>query len=340
MPQTPAVLGAPGGTSPPATARSIVGKAPFGVPAPSAADQGVPSFDIVRVDRHGNAVVAGRAAPGSQVTITDGHAVLGHATSDTSGSWVWLSDKPLSPGSHRLTLRARSADGKARKSTGVVAVLVPGAPAGGHAASANPEAGRPVTTSTAGVTPDAKAVARGPAAGPTSPPAVAVLLPRAGPAKLLQLPPLRGRNPLSLDVIEYGAKGGITIQGRSAPRAKIVARLDSKPVGAATADAKGRWTIDTAGNIAPGRYRLKLAARHGGAGPAARLDMPFERDVPPAHLSRDLVVVQPGNSLWRIARRSYGHGIRYVLIYHANEHQIRDPNLIFPGQLLSLPDKS
>ncbi|HJN60936.1 MAG TPA: LysM peptidoglycan-binding domain-containing protein, partial [Alphaproteobacteria bacterium] len=50
-----------------------------------------------------------------------------------------------------------------------------------------------------------------------------------------------------------------------------------------------------------------------------------------------LVVVQPGNSLWRIARRAYGGGVYYTEIYGANRAQILDPDMIFPGQILALP---
>ena len=49
------------------------------------------------------------------------------------------------------------------------------------------------------------------------------------------------------------------------------------------------------------------------------------------------VVVQPGNSLWRIARRVYGEGPRYTVIYQANQEQIRDPDLIYPGQIFTVP---
>ncbi len=49
------------------------------------------------------------------------------------------------------------------------------------------------------------------------------------------------------------------------------------------------------------------------------------------------VVVQPGNSLWRIARRSYGSGWDYTVIYEANREQIRNPDLIYPGQVFALP---
>ncbi len=50
-----------------------------------------------------------------------------------------------------------------------------------------------------------------------------------------------------------------------------------------------------------------------------------------------LVVVQPGNSLWRIARRRYGLGPQYVQIFEANLDQISDPDLIYPGQIFELP---
>jgi nucleoid-associated protein YgaU len=51
----------------------------------------------------------------------------------------------------------------------------------------------------------------------------------------------------------------------------------------------------------------------------------------------DYVIVQPGNSLWRIARRVLGEGMSYVHIYEANQAQIRDPDLIYPGQVFEIP---
>ena len=55
-------------------------------------------------------------------------------------------------------------------------------------------------------------------------------------------------------------------------------------------------------------------------------------------LAAGQVVVQPGNSLWRIASRVYGEGLLYTEIYQANVGQIRDPDLIYPGQIFDLPD--
>ena len=47
--------------------------------------------------------------------------------------------------------------------------------------------------------------------------------------------------------------------------------------------------------------------------------------------------VTRGDSLWRISRTIYGEGTRYTEIYDANSAQIRDPDLIYPGQVLVVP---
>jgi nucleoid-associated protein YgaU len=49
------------------------------------------------------------------------------------------------------------------------------------------------------------------------------------------------------------------------------------------------------------------------------------------------VVIQPGNSLWRISRVIYGQGVQYTVIYQANKEQIRNPDLIYPGQIFATP---
>ena len=51
-------------------------------------------------------------------------------------------------------------------------------------------------------------------------------------------------------------------------------------------------------------------------------------------------VVSRGDSLWRISRANYGAGMRYAVVYKANQDQIRNPNRIYPGQVFVLPMKA
>lgn len=52
------------------------------------------------------------------------------------------------------------------------------------------------------------------------------------------------------------------------------------------------------------------------------------------------VTVQPGNTLWAIAKGQMGDGIRYVQVYEANKDAIRDPDLIYPGQIFTIPTQN
>ena len=60
------------------------------------------------------------------------------------------------------------------------------------------------------------------------------------------------------------------------------------------------------------------------------------------HLRRtnSSVIIRRGDTLWHISRRIYGKGIRYTTIYLANQDQIKDPDMIWPGQIFALPEKS
>lgn len=66
--------------------------------------------------------------------------------------------------------------------------------------------------------------------------------------------------------------------------------------------------------------------------------VPVERaTVAPAGLAPVTVTVQPGFTLWAIAKGQYGDGVRYVQVFEANRDRIRDPDLIYPGQVFTLP---
>ena len=63
-----------------------------------------------------------------------------------------------------------------------------------------------------------------------------------------------------------------------------------------------------------------------------------ELQVEPAQPKEGRVVIQPGNNLWRISRVLYGSGEKYTMLYKANKDQIRNPDLIYPGQIFKTPE--
>ncbi len=292
---------------PGATAAAPAAATPPAAP-PASESAKLPSFDVVRVNPQGDAVIAGRAAPGAEVTVLDGEKPLGKVTADSNGEWVLLPDTPLSPGQHQLSLAQRGADGAVGKSDGVVAMVVPE-----RRASANP------------ATPDD---------------GVALLVPRqgSGAAVPLQLPRLLGgHRRLSLDVIQYDTAGNVVLLGRGPPEATIEIELDDKAAGSGTAAGSGDWSVPLRQSVPEGKYRLRIAARDKNGALVGSLTVGFSRVAPPE--GAVAVDIQPGNNLWRIAQHSYGDGLRYTEIVQANRVHIRDPNLIYPGQVFAVPGK-
>ena len=71
---------------------------------------------------------------------------------------------------------------------------------------------------------------------------------------------------------------------------------------------------------------------------SARLELPFDRvAVAPGRGRQRRLIVVRGDNLWNIAQAHYGDGMHYTMIFDANKEQIRDPDLIYPGQVFSLP---
>lgn len=307
-----------------------------GPPQASLPTRTVPSFDVVHVERNGAAVIAGRAEPGSTVIVLRNGEEIGRVETDAAGEWVFLTDRPLAPGDHQLSLRARAPDGSEIEASRLVVVSVP-----------RPEmqVARPTGTSdgapAASATDEAAAVDASEGPAPRGP--VVVALDKSGEGDVVVLQGIDAGvavGDLVLETLRYDDQGRVTVTGRVTRGSRIFAYIDDTFAGEARGDAEGRWRLVAAEPVSLGLHRLRLDQVDAGGGVVARLETPFARSALMTELAEGerLVVVQPGNSLWRIAQRTYGQGVRYTTIFEANEGQIRDPDLIYPGQVFVVPD--
>jgi len=267
-----------------------------------AVDPSIPTFDIVRVDRDGSTVIAGRALPGAEITIFANDQEVARATADDRGEWVVLLENPLAAGDIELTLLARNPDGQSVKSLQIVTVSVP---------SKKDEL------------------------------ALVVISEPGKASRLLQGPGIAAvSGSLVLEAVDYDENGNVILSGRADPKGKVRIYLGETHIGDAVASAEGRWELRPQDPIKPGRYKLRVDQVDKAGKVMSRVEVPFERGNPAdviKALAEGKVVIQPGNNLWNIARRLYGSGFRYTVIYQANMDQIRDPDLIYPGQIFDTP---
>jgi nucleoid-associated protein YgaU len=147
-----------------------------------------------------------------------------------------------------------------------------------------------------------------------------------------------GMGPLVLETVDYDETGEVIFSGRAEPNARVRVLADERLIGETQADSAGRWTLQAPEGFEPGVYDLQVDQLDEEGRVTAVIALPFERASPEAiEMAGERVVVQPGNSLWRIARELYGQGMQYTVIYEANRDQIRDPDLIYPGQVFTTP---
>jgi nucleoid-associated protein YgaU len=297
-----------------------------------------PSFDVVRVNPDGDVVIAGRSAPDAEVTVRLGGEVIGKAIADGRGEWVLIPDRPLPPGSHELSLSARTTEGGTVESAQSAVVAVP-------------EQGRDIA---------GRKLAGDAASQPSGP--LAVLVPRdgVGGSEVIAKPGQSGQSresdrygvgmpsspknsekapsSLVLDTIDYDGSGRLVISGRGEPDSHVNAYLDNGFIGRSAVDGAGRWRVSPSIQVKRGLYALRIDQVDRTGAVIARVETQFARTaVEEPQPAVGEVRVQPGNSLWRIARRVYGRGTRYTVIYEANRKSIRDPDLIYPGQVFIVP---
>jgi len=283
-------------------------KATTPVKEPTTVLPSTPSFDVVRVNPEGDTVIAGRAMPGSEVRILENGEIIGTVIADESGEWVFIPETPLLSGSRSLSLSATLKDGTVVTSTEDVVIAVPEG------------------------------------AGNDAPKKALVLKfpkDRNTPVRVIQTPGEaidRDAFSLTIETLDYDVKGQVVIGGGAPRGAKVQLYLDDDLIARLNSDAEGRWIARPDKLIPPGLYQLRADQVGDGGKVIARVEYPFSRAEDLQKMAEGTyVLVQPGNSLWRIARRVYGSGFLYSQIFEANKDRIGDPDMIFPGEVFEVP---
>jgi nucleoid-associated protein YgaU len=156
---------------------------------------------------------------------------------------------------------------------------------------------------------------------------------------------------VALDAITYEPSGDVILRGRAIGQAGggfVQVYLDNAPVSRLPIDANGIWRGDLP-DVNTGVYTLRIDEIDAAGDVVSRIETPFLREDPAdviAAMANDVAnpnftvatrTVQPGATLWAIAEERYGSGILYLKVFEANRDRIRDPDLIYPGQVFTVP---
>ncbi|GHA53742.1 peptidoglycan-binding protein LysM [Amylibacter ulvae] len=258
------------------------------------------TFDVVRVDETGGAVIAGRGEPSSTITVTGNGQELGQAEVGADGNFVALLDVPT--GDEPTTLRLKSEqDGATSDDSFLVMPIAP-------ETNATPmivgtQDGQVITTPSHQV-------------DQSQSPSVV--------------------SEITLDTIDYAATGDVVFSGRGVADNSVRVYVNNEPQEIGQID-NGRWSVALP-DVDEGIYTVRIDSISETGAVTSRIESPFKREIPDGDTLRDSVTIQPGFTLWALAKQKYGAGTRFVQIYDANRDTIKDPDLIYPGQVFTLPN--
>lgn len=319
---------------------------------PPAAMMQAPRFDEVRREPDGTTIIAGRAEPMSDVNILLDGVQVATAKADSSGGFAAITMLPPQHSAQVISLLAQSMQ-TATPSIDEI-ILAPRAVATlGETAQVAPvtrgERSQPAPAVAPNIAQDAPPVAgiAPPLPSPSAAPAaVAMLKSDAQGVSLLSNAPPQVMTSVILDTIGYSEVGDVQLSGRAQPdTARVRVYLDNAAVISLPVDAQGKWRGDIP-DVDEGIYTLRVDEVSAQGTVSSRVETPFKREsaqtlAKAASASEGpikSITVQTGATLWAIARERYGDGLLYVRVFEANADSIRDPDLIYPGQVFDLPN--
>ena len=321
---------------------NAVAAALAGLPAKPDSGDGAPTFDIARIEPTGEAVIAGRAESGATVDLLVNGKLHDQAVADQSGQFAMVPPR-LPPGTYDLTLRSKKPDGELTTSRQSVAVALEPSPQDGPVvALMTPDKPSVVLSQPATSKPRVEAVVV--ETVETEPGGKLHVSGRARPGAAVRLylndsfvssvtAGVDGR--FSVTINEGVVSGSYRVRldevesnsGTVRARAEVPFNVPDAPVTASVpTQATALKRPETAAAQQPQLAAIASTVPTDGGGPSAVV-------VPRIATT----TVSRGDSLWRISRLTYGAGTRYAVIYKANREQIRNPNLIYPGQIFVVP---
>lgn len=251
-----------------------------------------PSFDLVRIEKSGNIIVAGRNVRESNISVVINKKVVATEHTNKDGEFVYAPNEALKPGNYVISLI--DAD-KNIKSADSVFVYIS---EHGYKNS------------------------------------VSLLMTKNG-SKIMQSPALMDGD-LVVSKIDYLDNGRMVVTGKALPRLRVSLSLNDKYIGfARVSDYKNFGLGADVGKLESGeKYKINVRLHDGEGTTIAEIEHKF---VMPEMTGDDdtFYTVRRGDCLWIIARNFLRRGVLFTMI--AERNNIKNPDLIYPEQLLQIP---
>ena len=296
----------------------------------------VVEIDIMRVDSQGEALIAGRTKPNTAVEVLADGFLVGSAQADSQGEFVIMGTLVESIESQTLTVRSSVTPAIEKEIEKEPALSSSVVSDNYDIIESNEYSEWTLSDDIFVVLPSLTDSKTNEGLNLNSVPVI--VQSSSTDIKIIQNAEQTFVAGITIDSISYSEFGEAILVGRGNPNNKVLVYLNNALTKSSKVGALGGWSTELTG-ILPGIYKLRIDEVNAAGKVQSRIATPFKKESKDflMNMVSGSITVQTGNSLWRIARRIFGQGIRYIEIYEKNNSLIKDPNLIYPGQVFSIP---
>ncbi len=277
-----------------------------------------PEIDIIKVSPDGSFVIAGKGQPNSNINISNKGNLIDSSIVDSDGKWVVVSKENLKTGDNLISIDQINNNGLVLRHKQLFITKID-----------EHKKDQPLVISVTNKNGENISIIQ----QPSEQQKIYKVENDLGIKKKIK----SNQKIFNVKTIFFNENGFVSIKGKVNFGKKIELYINKKIMETIKIE-NSKWQYNSDKTIDYGLHDLLVVLKSDKDEILDKITLPFMRvEMPYNDVPENFILIKPGDMLWTIAYRLYGDPFKYIQIFEENKDQITNPDLIFPGQLFSIP---
>ena len=277
-----------------------------------------PEIDIIKVSPDGSFVIAGKGQPNSNINILNKGDLIDSSIVDSDGNWVVVSKENLKTGDNLISIDQINNNGLVLRHKQLFITKID-----------EHKKDQPLVISVPNKNGENISIIQ----QPSEKQKIYKVENDLGIQKKIK----SNKKIFNVKTIFFNENGFVSIKGKVNFGKKIALYINKKIMETIKIE-NSKWQYNSDKTIDYGLHDLLVVLKSDKDEILDKITLPFMRvEMPYNDVPENFILIKPGDMLWTIAYRLYGDPFKYIQIFEENKDQITNPDLIFPGQLFSIP---
>ena len=277
-----------------------------------------PEIDIIKVSPDGSFVIAGKGQPNSNINISNKGNLIDSSIVDSDGKWVVVSKENLKTGDNLISIDQINNNGLVLRHKQLFITKID-----------EHKKDQPLVISVPNKNGKNISIIQ----QPSEQQKIYKVENDLGIQKKIK----SNQKIFNVKTIFFNENGFVSIKGKVNFGKKIELYINKKIMETIKIE-NSKWQYNSDKIFDYGLHDLLVVLKSDKDEILDKITLPFMRvEMPYNDVPENFILIKPGDMLWTIAYRLYGDPFKYIQIFEENKDQITNPDLIFPGQLFSIP---